>query len=145
MYRLIYKSRSTGKINWAVVENIMNTSLKNNLRDLLGGVLLATETHYLQVLEGKFEDVNRTFMRIIHDPRHTDLQLISFHAIDGRLFDHFGMRGIGVFDINQELAETLKEKYGEENGEVHFPLEEWQVLAMVQDMRMIENLPEWKK
>ena len=47
------------------------------------------------------------------------------------------MHGIGVFDLNLTLAGQLKRTYGEKNGEVHFPTQEWQVLSMISDIRMI--------
>ena len=67
------------------------------------GVLIASRTHFLQVLEGKFEEVNAIFRRICRDPRHTEMSIISFSVIDYQLFDGWGMRGIGAFDFNKAL------------------------------------------
>jgi len=144
MYRLIYKSRSSSEITWEMVRGILHASEKENSEHDVNGVLLATETHFLQVLEAKFEDINETFIRIVRDPRHTDIRLISYNVIDARLFAGWGMRGIGVFDFNQELEVKLKKKYGEEDGGVKFPLEEWMALAMIHDINMIHGLPSWK-
>ena len=55
------------------------------------------------------------------------------------------MRGIGAFDFNQKIEKELKGKYGEEEGGIHFPLEEWQALAMINDIKMMRDLPAWKK
>ena len=145
MYRLIYKSRSGDQITWDTVTNILHSSEKYNQEHGINGVLLATKTHYLQVIEGRFEDVNETFMRIIHDTRHKDIRLVSYSIIDAGLFKGWGMRGIGVFDLNKDIEDTLKDKYGEEDGSVKFPLEEWMALAMIMDVRMIDDLPDWKK
>jgi hypothetical protein len=145
MYRLIYKSRSTREIDWPTVQAILNSSENQNREHDIDGVLLATDTHFLQVLEGRFEDVNDTFMRIVQDSRHTDLRLISYGVIDARLFPGWGMKGIGVFDLNKSLEARLLDKYGEENGTVKFPLEEWMVLAMIQDINTDYSLPSWKE
>lgn len=99
----------------------------------------------MQVLEGNFEDVNTVFRRITKDDRHTELSIISFSVIDARLFGGWGMRGIGAFDFNLEIEAELKAKYGEEEGGLHFPLEEWQSLAMINDIKMMHGLPAWKK
>lgn len=145
MHRLIYKSRSLVPLDWDIVREISSVSEKNNPRDGVTGLLLATETHFLQVLEGTFEGVNTVFRRIARDERHAELSLVDFSVVDVRLFDGWGMRGIGVFQLNEDLERDLKAKYGEEEGGLHFPLQDWQALALMQDIRMIRDLPDWKK
>ena len=145
MYRLIYKSRSVADLDWSIVRGITDISEVNNQERGVTGVLIASRTHFLQVLEGKFEEVNATFRRISRDPRHTEMSIIAFSVIDYRLFGGWGMRGIGAFDFNKNLESALQKKYGEEEGGIRFPLEEWQALAMINDIRMIGDLPEWKK
>ena len=145
MYRLIYRSRSKAKITWDLVREIMHASEVHNKEGGLSGVLLATNSHYLQVLEGPYEAVNETFMRIAGDSRHMDIKLVSFNIIDARVFESWGMLGIGVFDLNKDLENELKIKYGEEDGELLFPLDEWKVLAMVQDINLMSEQPNWKK
>lgn len=116
MYRIIYKSRSVTPLNWDIVRSITSVSEKNN--DFMGvtGVLLASRTHFLQVLEGNFEDVNAVFRRIVRDDRHAELSIVAFSIVDARLFDGWGMRGIGAFDFNVDIENELKVKYGEEEG-----------------------------
>ena len=86
MYRLIYKSRSTRKIDWNLVNEIIRSSEAGNVEEGITGVLLATDTHFLQVIEGDFEQINRVFLRIARDPRHEEVQLIRFGCVEGRLF-----------------------------------------------------------
>ncbi|MCG8426439.1 MAG: BLUF domain-containing protein [Chromatiales bacterium] len=144
MYRLIYKSRIKVTVDWDLITDILHSFEKVNSEHDVNGVLLATNTHFLQVLEGRFEDVNEIFMKTVCDSRHTIIRLISFHVIDARLFSGWGMRGIGVFDFNKNLERQLIEKYGEEEGGIKFPLEEWMVLAMIHDIKMVHDLPSWK-
>jgi hypothetical protein len=144
MYRLIYKSRSVGNVDWDVIKDILHSCEANNLRREITGILLATGKHYLQILEGRYEEVNRTFMDIVQDERHDDIRLIAFNIIEARLFESWGMKGIGIFDLNREEESTLKEKYGEENDGIKFPLEEWRVLAMINDINLVHQAPEWK-
>ncbi|MGB5438322.1 MAG: BLUF domain-containing protein [Gammaproteobacteria bacterium] len=145
MYRIIYKSRSVAPLNWDIVRGITGASEANNAALGVTGILLASRTHYLQALEGNFEDVNAVFRRIVRDNRHTELSLVSFSVIDARLFGGWGMRGIGAFDFNKQIETELKNKYGAEEDGIHFPLEEWQALAMINDIKMMRDLPEWKK
>ena len=144
MYRLIYKSKSVAPIKWDLVEQVLHASEKGNQEHEISGVLLSTNTHFLQVMEGRYEDVNETFIKIARDNRHTEIKLIAFELIDARLFAGWGMRGIGVFDFNKDIEEMLIKKYGEEDGGVRFPLESWRVLAMIDDINMVHNLPSWK-
>ena len=144
MYRIIYKSRSVKPLDWEIVKSITSASEKNNEACGVTGLLLASRTHFLQVLEGNFEDVNAVFRRIVRDERHVEMSIIAFTVIDARLFGGWGMRGIGAFDFNRKMEEELKDKYGEEEGGIHFPLEEWQVLAMINDIKMTRELPDWK-
>jgi hypothetical protein len=109
------------------------------------GFLLASRTHFLQVIEGTFEDINATYLRIARDKRHEQIQLLSYEVIDARLFEAWAMKGIGVFDNNSAMARQLIEKYGEQDGGVRFPLESWLALSMIYDIRAIQELPEWKR
>lgn len=150
MYRLIYKSRSAEIIDWDLVHSILFTSKEENRQHGVTGVLLATETHFLQVLEGRLEDVNDTFMRIAADSRHSEIRLICFHPVSEKLFPDWGMQGIGLFEESSEIREMfrdkrgfvamMKDKYGEENGAVKMPLEEWSALSLIQDARIDHEL-----
>ena len=142
MYRLIYKSRGTSPINWDTVDSIMLKSLQNNLKDSIGGILLCTKSHFLQVLEGEFDKVNEAFMRIAHDPRHSNVKLISFHEVEKRLFHQWKLRVISIADIDDPAHASLMKKYGSEEGGVQFPVEEWMALSLIHDIRQMENLPE---
>ena len=73
-------------------------------------MLLATDHHFLQVIEVSYEKVNVIFMRIISDARHKDVWLMSSGVIDARLFHGWSMKGIGVFDINRDIEEDLINK-----------------------------------
>jgi hypothetical protein len=145
MNRIIYKSRSAAPLDWDLVRSITGASEDSNSRCGVTGVLLASRTHFLQVLEGNFEDVNAVFRRIARDDRHTELSIVSFSVVDARLFAGWGMRGIGAFDFNKAIEAELMEKYGQQEGGVHLPLEEWQALAMLNDIKMMQKLPDWKR
>ena len=144
MYRLMYKSKSNSEITWNNVKGIMHSSDAHNRELGVSGILLATSSHYLQVLEGPYETINEIFMRIVKDDRHSDIKLVSFNAIDARLFEDWGMLGIGVFNLNKKLESELKEKYGEESNGLKFPLEEWRALAMINDINLVSDQPDWK-
>ncbi len=136
MFRLIYKSRANQRIGWNFVNELIHTSETKNEEAGISGVLLATSTHFLQVLEGGFEEINRLFLRIVRDPRHDEVQLISFGSTESRLFGGWAMHAIGIFEFNSGLIDDLKQQYGEEEGSVRFPVEDWKVLALISDLRV---------
>lgn len=135
MYRLIYKSRANQTIDWDLVKKLIQKSEEKNEGAGVTGVLLATSTHFLQVLEGSFDEINELFMQIVRDPRHDKVQLIAFDCVESRLFGGWAMHGVGVFDFNRELIDDLIAQYGEEEGSVRFPVEDWKVLALISDLR----------
>jgi hypothetical protein len=136
MYRLIYKSRAKQNINWELVKELIDKSEENNQDAGITGVLLATHTHFLQVLEGSFNEINKLFMQIVRDPRHDQVQLLAFDCVESRLYGGWTMHAVGIFDFNQELIDDLIDQYGEEEGGVRFPTEDWKVLALISDLRM---------
>lgn len=74
-----------------VVEAITNTSIKNNLRDKITGMLLAIEGHYLQFLEGKEKEVLALLEKIKSDTRHKDLVVWVMGFQDHRIFTEWSM------------------------------------------------------
>jgi hypothetical protein len=118
---IIYKSRCTSVADLDLVKSILASSTRNNAANGVTGVLIATKTDFLQVLEGEFEALNATFERISRDARHDKIQLISFTEIEERRFSEWAMHGIDLFDLNHELAAKLCQKFGEENGNVRLP------------------------
>jgi hypothetical protein len=132
-------------VNWEMVEHILHQSEANNALAGITGFLLASKTHFLQVIEGTFEDINATYLRIARDTRHDQIQLLSYEVIDARLFEDWAMKGIGVFGSNSDMARQLINKYGEQDDGVRFPLEAWLALSMIYDIRAIHELPEWKR
>jgi hypothetical protein len=128
---LVYKSRCRGSANWNLVDSILSSSTRNNPANGITGVLVASKTHFLQVLEGEFESLNATFERISRDERHDKVQLISFTEIEERKFADWAMHGIGLFDLNNELATRLCEKFGEDSGNVRFPSTESEVMELL--------------
>ena len=118
---LVYKSHCKGLANWDLVNSILASSSRNNPENDITGVLVATETHFLQILEGEFEALNATFERIARDTRHDTVQLISFTEIEERQFADWAMHGIGLFDLNRELKSRLCSKFGEDNGNIRLP------------------------
>lgn len=139
MYRLIYKSTSAKPIDRDTVRHLLHSSMEMNRKHGVTGALLATSTRFLQVIEGEFNALNDTFRRILEDERHHTIKIIHFAPAGRRLFEDWAMRGFGVFNLNRDLEARLRDKYGEEEGSVRFPEEEWSALSLVFDVNMMDE------
>ena len=128
---IMYKSRSKDVADLDLVNSILASSTRNNSANGITGVLIATKTHFLQILEGEFEALNETFQRISSDTRHDKIQLISFTEIEERKFGEWAMHGVGLFDLNHELTVKLRRKFGEDNGNVRFPTTADEVMELL--------------
>lgn len=137
---VVYKSRCRDVASWDLFDSILDSSSRNNPEKGITGVLVATETHFLQVLEGEFAALNATFEKISRDPRHDNVQLISFSDIKRRKFGHWAMHGVGLFDLNRELEKRLRHKFSEENGVVRLPTTLNEAMDMLNIMLPEEHL-----
>lgn len=81
---------------------ILGKSRANNGIDGVSGFLWTDGVGYLQVLEGPPEAVASTLNRIMADPRHNDVRIVSDQLDDGRAFGDWVMASVSV-DRNDEL------------------------------------------
>ena len=73
------------------IDEVLAKSRANNTRDEVTGLLFTDGHRFLQVLEGPQATVEDTFLRIIADPRHRALVLLSRRAITRREFGDWSM------------------------------------------------------
>lgn len=100
--RLVYTSRHD-TLDAAALDSILKSSLKNNSRELVTGVLVVEESNFLQLIEGSREAIAKCFARIMEDKRHHDVQVISCGDVSRRLFQDWNMRVVDVSEIKQEI------------------------------------------
>jgi hypothetical protein len=102
--RLTYFSRVrlNGPIN-THIDDILITSVANNRRDDVTGVLVHDGRWFAQMLEGRESIVSATFERILRDGRHSDVSLVSMHPVGGRRFADLWMRAIAYDDDTSDL------------------------------------------
>ena len=66
-------------------------SRRNNGRTGITGLLVYSNGFFLQVLEGLDHQVDQTFERILHDPRHGSCQIVQEKTIFEPDFGHWKM------------------------------------------------------
>jgi len=89
LHRVIYASEAVGATGASTlsIAQILGVSDRNNRRDRVSGCLMFHQGHILQALEGERADLDRLMRRIIADPRHTSLRVLSDMPIAKRRMD----------------------------------------------------------
>lgn len=91
LFHLIYSSRPFG-FDDAVLNGILATSRRNNVRNDLTGCLICRSDIYLQLLEGPKPQVEAAYARIARDNRHVEVTLHVSSKTPARLFGKWAMR-----------------------------------------------------
>ena len=86
LHRVIYASEAVGAtgVSTLSIAQILGESDRNNRRDRVSGCLMFHQGHILQALEGERADLDRLMRRIIADPRHTGVRILSDMPIAAR-------------------------------------------------------------
>ena len=98
MVRLVYTSAKTNLCDAAAVEAIIATAKAKNPGNDLTGMLLHTETRFLQVLEGPKDNVAATYEAITQDDRHKACHVRYCEPISTR---HFGDWSMGATNVSE--------------------------------------------
>ncbi len=88
LYAISYISQSTIPEEELSLElqDIELTSMLRNLEAGLTGKLIYRHGHFVQRLEGPWSALEQTMARILADPRHRNLHVISREPIESRLY-----------------------------------------------------------
>jgi hypothetical protein len=103
LVRLLYASRATTPIAPDALMAILRQSKAANPAHGITGVLCCSDNMYLQALEGGRAAVNRLYNRIVVDPRHKDVELLSYQQIGERHFAGWSMGQVNVARLNPSL------------------------------------------
>ncbi|KAB7887198.1 BLUF domain-containing protein [Poseidonibacter ostreae] len=129
MFRIMYMSTATRVIPDSELEELLETSRKNNKEKNLTGLLIVKGRTFLQCLEGEKKDVEEIFNKILKDDRHTSIIDLIEEDISSRMFPTWDMgyknlkivddiksekirkiSSIDDFDIKKEdIAEVIQE------------------------------------
>lgn len=77
VYTLCYVSKASKNLNDFKVEQIFDTTIYNNVKKNIQGILMYGMGDFFQVLEGEKEVIESLFEKeIINDPRHYDIFVV---------------------------------------------------------------------
>jgi len=100
LIQLIYVSTATEKMPAEEFRRILDTSVRRNSASQVTGMLLYAHGSFMQVLEGEAAAVEETLGRILRDPRHDDLTVLTRQPVEARDFATWsmGFRGVSAED-----------------------------------------------
>ncbi len=105
LVRLMYASRAAAQVSHDATVSILKVSKLNNPKVGITGVLCFCETQriFMQVLEGGRAQVSALYNRIVTDPRHTEVTLLSFEEVEERSFAGWSMGQVNMSRVNTAL------------------------------------------
>jgi len=103
LVRLMYASRAVPAVDHDELIAILRKSKANNPAHGVTGVLCYSGGIFLQVLEGGRSAVNQLYNRIAADPRHTQVELLSYEEIGERRFAGWAMGQVDMARLNPAL------------------------------------------
>lgn len=142
MYKLIYLSSACEIFTEDLLIGMLKKANSYNLKNDISGVLLYIDGDFLQVLEGKQDDVLNLFEKIKKDKRHKSLICVFQKEVKKRQFEKWNM-GFGHFtykelnnyklfnqiiskknlmNIEDKVAITFLETFVNSH---HFQIDEW--------------------
>ena len=123
LHRLVYYSRARVRpeIFDETIDAIIRSSINNNRRDAISGLLFCHQGWFLQALEGPALAVQTAFGRISADPRHETVQVIGAGPSESRLFQEWDMCARTLSMVDAEVADTLERRGAFEPGKLSLP------------------------
>jgi len=100
MVRLVYASRMASGVAHHELNDIMQTSRKNNEERGITGALCYAPLGFLQCLEGPSDAINELYGNIIRDDRHVDVTLLAYSDIHQRRFAKWAMAYIRADEVD---------------------------------------------
>jgi len=131
MYRLTYRSTLSDDIGWTQIVEIAQQSRTNNALNSLDGLLLFSDNYVLQVLEGELEALNNIYFKILHDPRHSNIQLLEFVQVNQNLFSKWKMKEVHLARLGNPIKNYIKGFISEAEGQTPFPSDPDAALALL--------------
>jgi hypothetical protein len=110
LVRLMYASRAADSIDEDELHAILRRSKADNPKHGITGVLCYSEGIFIQVLEGGRGPVNHLYNRIVADPRHRDVVLLTYEEIGERRFAGWSMGQVNMHRLNPALLLKYSER-----------------------------------
>jgi len=108
VYKLFYVSNSSNEFKGKQdIENILKTANEFNQKKNITGILLYHSGIFLQLLEGKKEDVDYLYEKIEKDKRHRNV--IKLFTVTGanKIFDKWSMAFRDITELDIKMVNEI--------------------------------------
>lgn len=103
LVRLMYASRAVPALDGEELHSLLRQCRTNNPKHGITGVLCFADRIFLQAIEGGRPAVNQLYQRIVHDARHSNVELLSYEEIPERRFAGWAMGQVQMAGLNPAL------------------------------------------
>ncbi len=103
MYSLVYKSVATSLFSFEDIDLLLDKARSYNNRHQITGCLLYHDGKFIQYLEGPQLRILNLYDKITQDPRHTEVELLSYGSIEQREFEYWDMAFENVYGDNVQM------------------------------------------
>lgn len=111
---LIYRSITQQNIGKSAMIQLLADANQKNKKFQISGLLFYDAPFFFQVLEGPEESVTALYEKILKDPRHSNIVLLTHENIKTRQYPNLGMHFIDIEKIKAS-ATALKEYRDKKN------------------------------
>jgi hypothetical protein len=110
--QLVYVSNRKPICKQEEIDKILASCKKNNPALNITGVLLYSDTKFIQLVEGEYTVINDLYNKIKTDPRHDQARLISLGPIQAKSFPswHMGARKMVGSEVDFKTDITAEDK-----------------------------------
>lgn len=103
----VYRSKARPGITDADIEAILRSSRRRNEAAGVSGMLLLGKGYFLQIIEGTGPAVDRTYRRILSDPRHADAILLYDGSGEPRRFGEWPL-GFALMEPHADVPSLAR-------------------------------------
>jgi len=103
LVRLLYVSKEIASQPSKFADSNIEKFRKSNQANEITGVLCSGEGVFLQVLEAERSAVNKLYVDICKDQRHTDIELLHFEEVKERAFHAWSMDYIPISTLYEMI------------------------------------------
>ena len=105
--QLIYVSNRKSICTDAEIDKILSSCKKNNPSLDITGLLLYSDTKFIQIVEGASKTITSLYDKIKQDPPHANAMMISFSPIKERAFPSWHMASKKISDTEIEFKTDI--------------------------------------
>lgn len=114
LYRLVYSSFRNPECDDSEIRKILESCKRNNPGREVSGILIHSDSRFIQYLEGEEAELEKLFTLIQNDKRHSGVSRRNFEAIDERIFPTWAM---GYKDLSHHEIDYYSDISDNDKGE----------------------------